>query len=111
MGRTELAAAALIFGTLGSEATLKAYRRLAACPTGLPLAELRDRCGLTTEALSAALAALEAVGLVRSEGEGADAWYSALVRPLAETIKAVAPKRTGAPRPRDLALRPPDGAN
>jgi DNA-binding transcriptional ArsR family regulator len=86
--RPDVAAAARIFRALGSESRLNAYRRLAACSTGLPLSELSVRCDLAPESLAAALDALEAVGLVEAAGEGDDAWYSALSEPLAEALEA-----------------------
>lgn len=66
----DLPTAAGVFRTLGTEAHLMLYRRLAEAASGLPLSALGDD-------VEAALAELEAVGLVRrNDGVGAP-WYQA----------------------------------
>lgn len=73
----DLTTAARVFAALGSEAGLTAYLGLALAAPGLPIGELQRRCDVKFEDLSAALAILEAAGLVETQGEADAAWYTA----------------------------------
>lgn len=82
----DLTTAARVFAALGSEARLTAYLGLALAAPGLPAGELQRRCDTASGELSAALAVLEAAGLVDTEGEGDAAWCVANARTLEDAL-------------------------
>jgi hypothetical protein len=82
----QLTTAARLFESLGSEAKLGTFLRIAASPAGLPLAVLRARSGPGPDQLSAILAGLQAAGLVTVQGERDALWFSANGRLLAEAL-------------------------
>lgn len=93
-----MAAAARVFEILGSHDHLQVYVRLASVARGLPISDLRKRGDLSAERLTAALAALDAAGLVRAEGDGEAAWYVVNAPLLQEALAFAAGQPLAGPR-------------